>query len=52
MPTTSAQRIGSTDVTRGVALLILFMPIAGMGLSHAYCDSTISGGFTVWNLNF
>jgi uncharacterized protein len=50
-PTTSAQRINSLDVIRGVALLgILLMNITGFGLSHAYSDPTVSGGSTGWNL--
>lgn len=50
-PTTSAQRISSLDIIRGVALLgILLMNITGFGLYHAYSDPTVMGGATGWNL--
>lgn len=50
-PTSMESRLQSMDIIRGVALLgILLMNITEMGLSHAYSDPTISGGYTGWNL--
>lgn len=51
-PVTGAERIGSLDVLRGVALLgILLMNITGFGLQFwAYDDPTVQGGSTGYNL--
>ena len=50
-PVTSAHRISSLDVIRGVALFgILLMNIVGFGLPMAYENPTISGGADGLNL--
>jgi uncharacterized protein len=50
-PTSSAERISSIDIIRGVALLgILLMNITGFGLYKAYSNPTNSGGATGLNL--
>ncbi len=51
-PVTGAERIGSLDVLRGVALLgILLMNITGFGLDFwAYVDPTVQGGSEGYNL--
>ena len=49
-PVSQSERINSLDVIRGIALLgILLMNIVGFGLSGAYQDPTISGGYTGWD---
>lgn len=46
-PTTSDDRIGMLDTTRGIAVLgILLMNITGFGLPNAYDDPTVWGGDT------
>ncbi len=50
-PVTSADRISSLDVIRGVALFgILLMNIVGFGLAYAYENPTLSGGADGLNL--
>jgi uncharacterized protein len=50
-PVTSADRISSLDVIRGVALFgILMMNIVGFGLPFAYDNPTNSGGADGFNL--
>jgi len=50
-PVTSADRISSLDVIRGVALFgILLMNIVGFGLPYAYDNPTLSGGADGLNL--
>ncbi len=51
-PVSGAERIGSLDVLRGVALLgILLMNITGFGLDFwAYVDPTVQGGSEGYNL--
>ena len=50
-PVTSAERISSLDVIRGVALFgILLMNIVGFGLPYAYDNPTNSGGADGLNL--
>ena len=50
-PVTSADRISSLDVIRGVALFgILLMNIVGFGLPYAYDNPTLAGGADGINL--
>ena len=51
-PTTTAERISSMDIIRGISLFgILLMNITGFGLYKAYFDPTNNGGSTGWNMN-